>query len=648
MSDSYIDPDLLKERLGDRIKIGRGCRISASTVIEIAEDAFLSIGDGVTSRRGVTLEVDRGATAVIGNNVHIGENVFIYVMCGLRVGSGVGISNMVDIHDHNHRERDRRYLATGELDPCDSGFTAAPIVIEDGAVISNKATLLAGVRVGANTVVGANAVVSRSLPPNTVAAGAPAKPFRSFQGDVCDQRGPQVVRVGFFGTSIMEHFEAYNASMFQQWNLPRVGDQVTVESWRRRGYAGRLADALRVKYPHLQWEFDNGSEGGANSRRILANVKAATAEAAGWDVVFTGCGINDVWRRFQGRMDEAVDIAEYEKNVTEIVTTLKRASRRVVFLGETPFDVLHGEFAAMNPEVLRYTRVARAVCDAHGVDFVDCYEPFERSVRLSAGVDDAARPGLWGDGVHLSDHGDELMLQILMTHAEAGALFTGLFEYERRERDEALIHYKSLTHRWRSESRPATARQDPPSPEAEPDNAPRAQTRVHTGAADAGLGAGGVLWARDLLPVLQRWRSAGEVIVWTNGCFDLLHDGHVRFLREARALGDRLVVGLNSDESVRRLKGEERPVVPFDQRAELLRELRSVDHVVALEGDLPVAEIKSLRPDICCKDETYLSLPLPERQVVEGYGGRMLLLPRHDGFSTTGLVSRIRKTEPEP
>ncbi len=632
MSDSeYINPEALKARFGDRIRIGTGCRISRSTVIEIADDGFLAIGNGVTTRRGVTLEVDRQAVAVIGDNVDIGENAFIYVMCGLYIGSGVGISNMVDIHDHNHRERAARFLPDSTLDTCASGFEAAPVVVEDGAVISNKVTLVAGVRVGANTLVGANSVVSRSLPPNSVAAGAPARPFRSFDGPLSQDRSPHTLRVGFFGTSIMEHYEAYTARMFQQWNLPKVGEQVTVESVRRRGYPARLADTLRVTHPHVRWQFDNHSMGGANSRDILARVTAATrTQGERYDVAYTGCGLNDVWRGFQGRTDDAVGIDEYRKNVGEIVARLKSSSRRVVFLGETPFALPVDELDEMNRELRGYAEAARAVCVAQGAEFVDCYGPFVEHVRMTAGIDEEHSPGLWGDGIHLSDQGDALMVRILLSHADSSQLFTDLFEYERLQRDAALIHYRELTGGWRA-SREAPAGIPAPGRQAEPVPATSQETALPVDLA---------------LPLVKRWRSAGQTIVWTNGCFDLLHDGHVRFLRDARALGDRLVVGLNSDESVRRLKGADRPVVPFDQRADQLLALRSVDCVVALAQDRPVPEIEAIRPDICCKDDSYLRLPLPERPVVEGYGGSMRLLPRYEGLSTTGVVARIQQTGP--
>ncbi|GLL02133.1 adenylyltransferase/cytidyltransferase family protein [Dactylosporangium matsuzakiense] len=146
----------------------------------------------------------------------------------------------------------------------------------------------------------------------------------------------------------------------------------------------------------------------------------------------------------------------------------------------------------------------------------------------------------------------------------------------------------------------------------------------------------------DLLALRTAWRSAGLTLAWTNGCFDLVHAGHAAFLEQVRARGDMLVVGLNSDASVRRLKGPERPFLDFESRAAVLRSMRAVDHVVQLRGDLPSEEIELLQPDVCCKDDSYLALPLPERSVVESYGGRMVLLPRIAGRSTTQLAARIR------
>jgi rfaE bifunctional protein nucleotidyltransferase chain/domain len=131
--------------------------------------------------------------------------------------------------------------------------------------------------------------------------------------------------------------------------------------------------------------------------------------------------------------------------------------------------------------------------------------------------------------------------------------------------------------------------------------------------------------------------------VWTNGCFDLLHVGHVRSLREARGLGDVLVVGLNSDQSVRRLKGPARPLVPEAERAEILAALECVDAVVIFNEQTPERVLSQLQPNVCCKGADYApphGKPVPEAALVESYGGRMAYLSFSPGVSTTELARR--------
>jgi rfaE bifunctional protein nucleotidyltransferase chain/domain len=135
-------------------------------------------------------------------------------------------------------------------------------------------------------------------------------------------------------------------------------------------------------------------------------------------------------------------------------------------------------------------------------------------------------------------------------------------------------------------------------------------------------------------------RREGAVVVWTNGCFDLLHPGHIQFLTEARSLGDALIVGVNGDESVRGLKGQGRPFIPVRGRSDMLVALRCVDAVVVLQDTVPIPELQVLTPDIFCKDSNYTLDALHERSTVEGFGGRIVLLPRRP-WSTTALSSMI-------
>lgn len=145
-----------------------------------------------------------------------------------------------------------------------------------------------------------------------------------------------------------------------------------------------------------------------------------------------------------------------------------------------------------------------------------------------------------------------------------------------------------------------------------------------------------------------RLRAAGGVLVATSGCFDLLHAGHVSMLDTARQLGEHLVVLVNSDRSVRRLKGPERPVVPLADRLRVLEGLASVDAAVVLDDDEPSAAVAALRPDIWAKGGDYTWSDLPEAAVVRSYGGRVVTVPYLPGRSTTGLVSQVRAAEPLP
>ena len=139
----------------------------------------------------------------------------------------------------------------------------------------------------------------------------------------------------------------------------------------------------------------------------------------------------------------------------------------------------------------------------------------------------------------------------------------------------------------------------------------------------------------------EELRSEGKSVVFTNGCFDVLHAGHVEYLAWARAQGDALIVGLNEDESVRRLKGEGRPIVPFADRAKVLLALRSVDAVVGFGESTPEALLERIRPDVHVKSDQYRADELPERTVVLAHGGRIALAPHVAGRSTTDVIASI-------
>ena len=146
--------------------------------------------------------------------------------------------------------------------------------------------------------------------------------------------------------------------------------------------------------------------------------------------------------------------------------------------------------------------------------------------------------------------------------------------------------------------------------------------------------------------VVRRFgRPRRDVVVFTNGCFDILHCGHVAYLCAARALGDRLVVGLNTDASVRRLKGRGRPVSSEDDRAYVLAGLACVDAVTLFDEDSPAELIQALLPDVLAKGNDYAAADVVGRDVVEASGGRLVLVPLVPGRSTTTILQRIRADE---
>lgn len=147
----------------------------------------------------------------------------------------------------------------------------------------------------------------------------------------------------------------------------------------------------------------------------------------------------------------------------------------------------------------------------------------------------------------------------------------------------------------------------------------------------------------DLVARLALYRQQGQRIVFTNGCFDILHRGHITYLNQAKHLGDILIVGLNSDESVRRLKGPTRPINSVDDRAEVLAALSCIDHIASFSEDMPTRLIEAIRPDIYVKGGDYTRETLPEAPLVEALGGEVHILPYLQDLSTSGIIERIRE-----
>jgi rfaE bifunctional protein nucleotidyltransferase chain/domain len=141
-----------------------------------------------------------------------------------------------------------------------------------------------------------------------------------------------------------------------------------------------------------------------------------------------------------------------------------------------------------------------------------------------------------------------------------------------------------------------------------------------------------------------RRHAAGQTLVFTNGVFDLVHPGHLRYLQHARALGDALIVGINSDRSVRANKGEGRPITPEAERAEILSSLACVCAVAIFDEDTPHDMIKAIQPDVLVKGADWAEDAIVGRDIVEARGGRVVRVPVEPGYSTTAIISRIRRT----
>jgi rfaE bifunctional protein nucleotidyltransferase chain/domain len=148
----------------------------------------------------------------------------------------------------------------------------------------------------------------------------------------------------------------------------------------------------------------------------------------------------------------------------------------------------------------------------------------------------------------------------------------------------------------------------------------------------------------EAVDLIRRVRAEGKTVVFTNGVFDILHPGHVRYLRDARALGDLLIIGLNSDRSVKALaKAPDRPINGEGERAEVLSALASVDGVVIFDDDTPHALIAALQPDVLVKGADWGEDAIVGRDIVEARGGRVVRIPLAEGYSTSAIIQRVRE-----
>ncbi|MFD3695008.1 GDSL-type esterase/lipase family protein [Streptomyces sp. NPDC058646] len=219
----------------------------------------------------------------------------------------------------------------------------------------------------------------------------------------------RTVRVGWFGTSIMEHLQAHVAAMSDQTRLPLVGATVTVEGWQRRGYPYLVALALQADHPGTLFEHDNRAQGGATIRDVHRIVyDTVKASGAPYDMAVIGCGINDVWRAHQaGREAEGVGPEEFADLYARTLDVLVSASKKVLCIGETAVGAGAVDLDAvteMNNTLAAYNTIAAAAAATAGARYVDVQQAFQNAAEnLPPGL------SLWTDGVHLTELGATLL-----------------------------------------------------------------------------------------------------------------------------------------------------------------------------------------------------------------------------------------------
>lgn len=212
--------------------------------------------------------------------------------------------------------------------------------------------------------------------------------------------------VTFFGTSIMEHLQAHSAVLDRQYDLPGIGESVVIDGHRTRGWVHFLFLRLQASMPGVRFSFANHGVGGATSREVLRIVsEVVAADTSGPDLAVLGVGINDVWRCFQHRQDQAVQLAEYRSNYTALLSALTAWAGQVLCVSETPFgwdDTL--DVIPMNKRLSEYNAAAMTIARQRGIPVADLWHPILTAARqLSSGLSP------WSDGVHLSELGDAVV-----------------------------------------------------------------------------------------------------------------------------------------------------------------------------------------------------------------------------------------------
>jgi lysophospholipase L1-like esterase len=267
--------------------------------------------------------------------------------------------------------------------------------------------------------------------------------IREFEGIDAGATFRPPLRVGWIGTSVMEHRLATSAALNVPWPVPEPGDSVEVTAIETGGFVRSVTDDYRVRFPHLRFATHNHAIGGATSRDLAAVCRELAASGTRLDLAFFGCGLNDVWRGFQGKTDAAVGLPEFIDNVSGCLTDLGNVSRRVVYVEETPFGPeLEGlPTGEMNAELGRYMAAARGLAGARGCDFIPVAQTFQRTAAALGPEAD-----LWADGVHLSRLGDHLLAQVVIEHSCSTRAVDHLSHLPAVDRETAPHRYRDLVN----------------------------------------------------------------------------------------------------------------------------------------------------------------------------------------------------------
>lgn len=223
----------------------------------------------------------------------------------------------------------------------------------------------------------------------------------------------KITKVAFFGTSLSEHLEAYIPEIYDQLNLPKVNSSVVVNGWRKRGFVAMLENRLITFKPYLNVEVHNFGKGGANSFDIISEIQKNISQRQEFEIAFLECGTNDIFRRFQNRLEKAVDIDTYKDNYRKAIELLKSKSNKVICISMPPVSP-NFEYN-MNPEILKYNSEAEIIAKDYGCKFIDV---FSKMYRLNQNMIKELSVNLWSDESHLNELGDTMVANIVWDNLE--------------------------------------------------------------------------------------------------------------------------------------------------------------------------------------------------------------------------------------